>query len=489
MLNMLIPIIQCVLGLATRILLAASVQAYVLLAEAMPYDASSLDNGPLSADGSDYPCKQRPGVYSAKGTTNILPRGSTRWLSFKGTAVHGGGSCQVSITYDKLPTKDSVFKVIHSVIGGCPSAFTFTVPADLPTGEATLAWTWLNMVGDGKRYMNCAPVTITDSPPADAAAVRAGTASSSSFRSSTRASAAFDALPEIFRANIGNGCSKAHSDDVGFPNPGESGDRLGSRPPVAPKGSCGTVMTATEGNDSSRRAAGGSASSPSASPSPSPASSSPAARLGIMSHSGNASSVAVSASAPHRRTWSTSSTSTAAANPDGTVSSFSTFTTQMVLAVKSAVKESQLTMALAGSRIAMGSRNPSATAPTAASALSAAPPTQAPSELTGPCAPDDVLICYPDSESFQICASGAGFAAWPMAPGTVCSPVAQAAVASPLPAAAVRRAVPLSPVQSQTSRLAAAQAKVRRSRARTALIVSLSVAILYALLALLYMAL
>lgn len=50
-----------------------------------------------------------------------MPLGSTQQLAFIGSAVHGGGSCQVSITYDQNPTASSTFKVIHSIEGGCPA--------------------------------------------------------------------------------------------------------------------------------------------------------------------------------------------------------------------------------------------------------------------------------------------------------------------------------------------------------------------------------
>ena len=88
-----------------------------------------------------------------------MPVGSTQQLSFKGSAVHGGGSCQISLTTDNPATKQSKWMVIHSIEGGCPSAaggnladapqstssadtFPYKIPDGIKPGTYTLAWTW-----------------------------------------------------------------------------------------------------------------------------------------------------------------------------------------------------------------------------------------------------------------------------------------------------------------------------------------------------------
>ena len=67
-------------------------------------------------------------------------------ISLAGSATHGGGSCQFSLSYDG----GSTWAVIHSIIGGCPlnSAYTFPVPNNIPSGNALFAWTWFNKVGN-----------------------------------------------------------------------------------------------------------------------------------------------------------------------------------------------------------------------------------------------------------------------------------------------------------------------------------------------------
>jgi hypothetical protein len=149
---------------------AAFTAAHVVISEPKPFAVPALHNGPIQPDGSDFPC-QSSGTYQTGGVTNVMPLGSRQPLAFVGTAVHGGGSCQVSITYDTAPTKNSVWKVIHSIEGGCPARdtpgnlgndpnfkvpfdYSFPLPTDIPTGNATVAWTWLNKIGNREFVSN-----------------------------------------------------------------------------------------------------------------------------------------------------------------------------------------------------------------------------------------------------------------------------------------------------------------------------------------------
>jgi hypothetical protein len=145
--------------------------------------------------------------------------GNTEKLTFKGTAVHGGGSCQIAVTTDKEPTKDSKWKVIHSIEGGCPGAggpeeFPFEVPSELPNGQMTAAWTWFNKIGNREMYMNCAPITVTGG---------------------SDDKAAFESLPDMALANInfgeGTSCkTKEAQADYTFENPGKYTTRKGPGP-------------------------------------------------------------------------------------------------------------------------------------------------------------------------------------------------------------------------------------------------------------------
>jgi hypothetical protein len=200
--------------------LASLASAHMIMANPKPYGNPS--NAPLKEDGSDFPCKGA--VNDGAFSTNVFKQGSSPELSFTGQAVHGGGSCQISLTTDKNPTKDSVWKVIKSIEGGCPAKtatgnlgdspdvpnpdkYDFTIPKELAAGEYTLAWTWFNHVGNREMYMNCAAITVE------------GSGGSKDH---------LDSLPDMFVANVGNDCETLPNSDLEFPNSGEDVSKLKS---------------------------------------------------------------------------------------------------------------------------------------------------------------------------------------------------------------------------------------------------------------------
>jgi hypothetical protein len=152
--------------------LMPSAIAHMVIVSPVPYGQDSLTNSPLEDDGSDWPCKQRSGVYDIT-KMNTIPVGVAQDLAFKGGATHGGGSCQLSVTMDKQPTKNSEWKVVHSIIGGCPSnatgnlsddadgldatVFQYTLDKQMPSGTYTLAWTWVRF----KIYPPCFKQSLT----------------------------------------------------------------------------------------------------------------------------------------------------------------------------------------------------------------------------------------------------------------------------------------------------------------------------------------
>jgi hypothetical protein len=208
---------------------AASASAHVIMNYPVPFGVSSLTSAPLAP--ADFPCKQRNGVY-AIDTMNTWNPGETQKISFNGTAVHGGGSCQFSITTDPEPTEKSQWKVIQSVVGGCPTSqtdenfpdlgnplktripdeFPVTMPSNIPEGRYTFAWTWLNKVGNREFYMNCAPIQV---------------GSGGSTANTASAAKALSALPDMFVANLpADECTTETSVNFVYPNAGSAVSEL-----------------------------------------------------------------------------------------------------------------------------------------------------------------------------------------------------------------------------------------------------------------------
>lgn len=200
---------------------------------------------PLNDSGFDFPCK---GYLSDLGTpsgnsTGTFLAGYLASFVLSGSAKHGGGSCQASLSTDEGKT----FKVIQSYIGNCPDVTTdsgyypFTIPGDTPLGPAVFAWTWFNKVGNRDMYMNCASIIIE---------------SSEDYSVTT----AFTSRPEIFVANVGNGCSTVESFDVEFPDPGPDIIKYNTKtkPPI---GSCARIINSTQTRNLNTTASQGSTTS------------------------------------------------------------------------------------------------------------------------------------------------------------------------------------------------------------------------------------
>jgi hypothetical protein len=178
---------------------------------------------PLTANGSNFPChgyqNDRPIVVTATYTA-----GKTYQMAISGSVTHGGGSCQLSLSYDNGAT----FKVIKSMIGGCPltQQYDFTIPSFAPSGNALFAWTWFNEIGNREMYMSCAQVQIVGS--------------SATRRSREKRQSAFtsmSSLPNIWRANIAglDQCTTIEGSDPVFPNLGPDVVYGGSSSTSSPK--------------------------------------------------------------------------------------------------------------------------------------------------------------------------------------------------------------------------------------------------------------
>ncbi|CAE7207279.1 Retinal domain containing protein [Pyrenophora teres f. teres] len=207
--------------------LFATVNAHVKMSNPVPFSVAELDTAPVTQ--ADYPCKSKLGFKVSK--VNEMKVGEKNTLALDGSAVHGGGSCQLSVTLDTEPTVNSVFKVIMSMEGGCPGveskalSYDFTLPDSIPNGNATFAWTWMSkLAGQSELYMNCAPISVT------------GGASDKT---------KFEALPDMLKINIDSTCKSVPNAAVQFPNPGQNvlkGATNDAKPPIGD--ACGSSGSA-----------------------------------------------------------------------------------------------------------------------------------------------------------------------------------------------------------------------------------------------------
>ncbi|CCF45557.1 endoglucanase [Colletotrichum higginsianum] len=376
--------------------LASVASAHMKMSSPAPYDAANLDNSPLEADGSNFPCKGSS--YNAAGASNVYAQGASGELAFIGSAVHGGGSCQVSITYDAKPNKNSVWKVIKSIEGGCPAKnaegnlgdnanqvnqdkYDFTIPEDMPAGNGTIAWTWFNRIGNREMYMNCGPVTITGSE---------GSKES------------YNALPDMFVANI-NGCMLEEGTNVQFPNPGNSVDKFASK-----------LTAPTCGGGSGGGSGGGATGSPI-----------PTSTAGNGGGNGGAPTVAPT-SAPVASSKPSASKPTAGASLPGGVfitvpannGGVSATPTATATASASASKAPAVTPSAAPSAAPSGTDGGSGSG---SGNGTDTPSTGAGAQTVGsPCANEGAWNCVGGS-SFQRCASGTWSSIQPLAGGMTCT--------------------------------------------------------------------
>lgn len=352
------------LAMVAALLCTSLADAHMTLNTPEPFDKANLNNSPLAADGSDFPCKLRPTVYDLpagtdRSTINVMKIGDQQPLSFTGSAVHGGGSCQVSLTTDPKPSKDTKWQVIHSIMGGCPAnvpgnlpenpngngatTFHFSIPDGIAPGQYTLAWTWLNRIGNREFYMNCAPINVVAASKKRYAPSSVEPVTSISKRD----------FPSMFVANI-NGCITKENFDIRYPDPGTSLEYDGTPSNLLPAG-----QPACVGGPGPGSSTGGDSNS-------------------------------------------TTPTSTSTTVPTVAPSSAGVF-------VQGA-----------------SSPSPVASKPATQPSVASSPATQPSSPstsgaLSGSCSPEGEWNCI-GGTSFQRCASGAWSAAQPMAAGVTCTP-------------------------------------------------------------------
>jgi hypothetical protein len=176
----------------------ALVQSHAVMKNPRPYHldtAPYLETGALNiSSGRVFPCHGFTDPDPGHDPTTVKA-GEQLLVDLTIGAEHHGGSCQFSVAYDD-PAVPENWKVIYSIIGGCPANSTFPlnvgfdtdpefklrqtrdaqgrvstpvcteplgnncarqfnipVPNNMPNGKARFAWTWFNWVGNREMYM------------------------------------------------------------------------------------------------------------------------------------------------------------------------------------------------------------------------------------------------------------------------------------------------------------------------------------------------
>lgn len=237
---------------------ASQAAAHMTLATPIPFGTP--DNSPLSSSGSNFPCQivgtAATFYHRSSASNNTMAVGETQKLSFKGSAVHGGGSCQLAVTSEQEPTSSTTWQVILSIEGGCPtvdgngpSTYDYSIPDSVTPGDYVFAWTWISKEsGAPEYYMNCAPITVT--------AAKSSKRSEGKSPVSARGSSA---LPNLFVANLEsiNSCKTTIGTDPLFPDPGPNVSKPSTMTTnyQSPSGTDCFPLGATDSNSSSSSSA------------------------------------------------------------------------------------------------------------------------------------------------------------------------------------------------------------------------------------------
>lgn len=236
--------------LALLLGIATVASSHGIMIEPRPYNLETAPLQQVAPLGAElpFPCQGRT-EHAEKRTT--LTAGTTQTVKFWISAVHGGGSCQFSVTYDYPPPADPAqWKTLYTVIGDCPAKaagnlptvetdkdgrengpqcgnssgsecvrqFDVPIPSGIKNSEnATFAFTWFNKIGNREMYMTCAPVNIVGG---------------------TDDQELMDSLPPVFQANIPGQCTTGASGTLlNIPNPGKFGI-VNARPDPEANGQC-----------------------------------------------------------------------------------------------------------------------------------------------------------------------------------------------------------------------------------------------------------
>ncbi|PSR97664.1 hypothetical protein BD289DRAFT_425383 [Coniella lustricola] len=376
----------------------STASAHMILANPVPYGKDTITNSPLSSSGSNYPCQvsgDASTFYSTSGLSNNVTAGDSITMSFTGSAVHEGGSCQVALSTDMQPSQTTRWSVILSIEGGCPSkdgtsasTYDVTIPSDIPAGTYSYAWTWTSKLsGTQEYYMNCAPITVS---------------AGSSKRDLRTRDDVMDSYPPLAVYNLAdlNSCKSTLSSDPTYAFPGDNlvHDASGSNKytPAAISGTDCFATGVTYTNSSSSDSSGSSSSSSSAS-------------------SSESSSSAASSAAAATSAASSAETSAASATGGAGGGVFATSVTSAAAASVTSVDSGSTSASTTGSGSGSGASE-TTSASTSTSTGSAS------TSSSGSCTAGD-YDCATDGSSYKMCVAGGTWSvSMSMAAGTACTP-------------------------------------------------------------------
>lgn len=101
----------------------------------------------------EYPCKK----YNIGKPEVVITNRSIK-VELYGTAIHNGGHCFFSLSYD-----NKNFVVIKTIVRNCMltgMSYDIVLPKNIKNGNVIFAWSWVNSIGNREYYMNCADIRI-----------------------------------------------------------------------------------------------------------------------------------------------------------------------------------------------------------------------------------------------------------------------------------------------------------------------------------------
>ncbi|KAF9160626.1 hypothetical protein DFQ26_005319 [Actinomortierella ambigua] len=141
-----------------------------------PYDECPKPSGAHSWSDIDYDPRTPLGTHdrqnlplpkwpdSFAGTRPVFTAGLTVNTTYDVGAVHKGGSCQWTLSYDGGKThvviQDFFRNCLRDAVSGRTSTLPVKIPANAPSGNAVLTWVWSNNEGNRELYASSADVVI-----------------------------------------------------------------------------------------------------------------------------------------------------------------------------------------------------------------------------------------------------------------------------------------------------------------------------------------